>query len=69
VLCQYLQRPLERTAGSQRADLPGGSNPPWNGFTVTVDAPRTGLSLITFETACDTQDTVWFDDFSVVPVS
>lgn len=49
--------------------LPGGTNPPWTEFAAVVDAPLTSLSNFVFEAACNTQDPVWFDDFSIVPTS
>jgi hypothetical protein len=47
---------------------PGGTDPLWEEFVAPVDAPMTSLAFLAFEAACNTQDPVWFDDFTVMPM-
>jgi hypothetical protein len=46
--------------------MPGGTTPPWVEMSIVV-TPGTNFQLV-IEAACNTQDTVWFDDISLTPV-
>jgi hypothetical protein len=45
---------------------PGGATPPWVEMSIAI-TPGTSFNLV-IEAACNTQDTVWFDDISITPV-
>ncbi len=45
---------------------PGGTTPPWVEMSI-LTTPGTSFNLV-IEAACDTGDTVWFDDISLTPV-
>jgi hypothetical protein len=45
---------------------PGGPTPPWVEFSAVI-TPGGSFQLV-METACNTQDPVWFDDISITPI-
>jgi hypothetical protein len=46
----------------------GGSDPPWEEVLAVVSMPLQSGWTLTLEAACNTQDTVWFDDIVVMAV-
>jgi hypothetical protein len=45
-----------------------GSDPPWEEVLAVLRMPLQSGWTLTFEAACNTQDTVWFDDIVVMAV-
>jgi hypothetical protein len=59
----------DNTSGYPFIDLfltPGGTTPPWVEMSIVI-TPGTSFDLV-IEAACNTMDTVWFDDISLTPV-
>jgi hypothetical protein len=46
----------------------GGSDPLWSEIVAPVSMPLQNGLTFAFEASCNTQDTVWFDDITMMPI-